>query len=75
MINGWNIFSRSDKVREEIKTATKPIFTKIEEGIDELGAELIELRKENKELKKALKIYESNTEIPLVITKEVTNGH
>ena len=76
MINGWNIFSRSDKVREEIKTATKPIFTKIEEGIDELGAELIELRKENKELKKALKIYESNTESTLVLTNEVTtNGH
>ncbi len=78
MINSWNIFRTQPspaEIRAEIKNATTPVFKRIEEGIDELGAELVALRKENKELKRALKIYESNTESPLVLTNEVTNGH
>jgi len=79
MINSWNIFRTQPspaEIRAEIKNATTPVFKKIEEGIDELGAELVALRKENKELKRALKIYESNTESTLVLTNEVTtNGH
>jgi cell shape-determining protein MreC len=79
MINSWNIFRSQPtpaQIRAEIKNATTPVFKKIEEGIDELGAELVALRKENKELKRALKIYESNTESTLVLTNEVTtNGH
>ena len=79
MINAWNIFRTQPspaEIRAEIKNATTPVFKKIEEGIDVLGAELVALRKENKELKKALSIYESKTESSLVLTKEVTtNGH
>ncbi len=78
MINSWNIFRTQPspaEIRAEIKNATTPVFKRIEEGIDELGAELVALRKENKELKRALKIYESNTESPLFLTNEVTNGH
>ena len=82
MLNSWNIFSKSQQVREEISKQTKPIFKKIEEGIDELGQELIQLRKENKELKaenQALKsaINMTTVEEPLLLTPEmeVKNEH
>ena len=72
MLNSWNIFSKSQQVREEISKQTQPIFKKIEEGIEEL----IQLRKENKELKaenQALKsaINITNTEEPLLLTPEM----
>ena len=44
MINAWNIFRTQPspaEIRAEIKNATTPVFKKIEEGIDELGAELV----------------------------------
>ena len=67
---------KSQQVREEISKQTKPIFKKIEEGIDELGQELIQLRKENKELKvenQALKsaLNITTTEEPLLLTPEM----
>jgi len=82
MLNSWNIFSKSQQVREEISKQTQPIFKKIEEGIDELGQELIQLRRENKELKaenQALKsaINMTTVEEPLLLTPEmeVKNEH
>ena len=63
------------KTRTDIKKSVDPLFDKITKGIDDLGAEVVKLRAENKELKKQLGLIES--EDPLILTPdmEVKDGH
>ena len=63
------------KARTDIKKSVDPLFDKITKGIDDLGAEVVKLRAENKELKKQLGLIES--EDPLILTHdmEVKDGH
>ena len=48
---------------------------KITKGIDDLGAEVVKLRAENKELKKQLGLIESNDPLILTPDMEVKDGH
>ena len=63
------------KARTDIKKSVDPLFDTITKGIDDLGAEVVKLRAENKELKKQLGLIES--EDPLILTPdmEVKDGH
>ena len=54
---------------------SRDIIKEVNQGIEDLGKEVLELRKENKELRKICGLQK--IEVPLVLTedKEIKDGH
>jgi len=54
---------------------SRDIIKEVSQGIEDLGKEVLELRKENKELRKICGIQK--IEVPLVLTEEmeIKDGH
>jgi len=54
---------------------SRDIIKEVNQGIEDLGKEVLELRKENKELRKICGIQK--IEVPLVLTEdmEIKDGH